>query len=472
MNPKSESTTSTPTTASQYSRLSPTDLMFLRLESDEWPCHFGGLAIVDAGPLLDRSGQLSMHKIRDHLNTRIDHVPKLRHSLYRAGPFSGPPIWVDDDQFSIENHVQKTAVKPPGGETELLETATSVYEGRLDRRRPLWELWVLTGLADDRLGLLLKLHHSMADGLAAVSIMGSLFDLESDATDPTPVTRASEPRPTRKAMRRDNLSMKAKAIRRVVGVLAHPSRMAERMGGAVHMTSRYFAARAVPGSSLNQPVRFGRRVQYINLGLANTKEIAHAHDGKVNDVVLALWAGGLRHLLASRGEPVNGVELMTGLAATLRPTMEADGVDNQVGALVLPISISELDIDQRLDRIIETTQRVKAEQRPAAIMGYLAGLAATPIGKYFVAHQRSSNVIVSNVIGPPVPVYFLGARVHRILPIIELVGNIGITLSVFSYAGTISMVVTADATAFPDLDVLMEGMEQDWKALRTDRSEA
>lgn len=238
------------------------------------------------------------------------------------------------------------------------------------------------------------------------------------------------------------------------------------------MTRRYFAARAVPGSSLNQPVRFGRRVQYINLGLANTKEIAHAHDGKVNDVVLALWAGGLRHLLASRGEPVNGVELMTGLAATLRPTMEADGVDNQVGALVLPISISELDIDQRLDRIIETTQRVKAEQRPAAIMGYLAGLAATPIGKYFVAHQRSSNVIVSNVIGPPVPVYFLGARVHRILPIIELVGNIGITLSVFSYAGTISMVVTADATAFPDLDVLMEGMEQDWKALRTDRSEA
>lgn len=449
-----------------YSRLSPTDLMFLRLESDVWPCHFGGLAIVDAAALHDGTGEIPIERIRCRVGNRIGRVPELRRRLQPSGPFGGPPVWVDDLRFAIENHVKAAAVKTPGDESQLLELATSVYEKRLDRQRPLWELWLLTGALDGRAGVLLKLHHSMADGLAAVAIMGALFDLEAGAPEPAPVARTPRRMPTRRALRRENLSAKAGVALDAIGALAHPLRVAESIGRAAHMTGRYLAATGAAGGSLNQPVGRGRRVDFINVDLAEAREAAHALRGKVNDVILTVWAGGLRHLLQSRGEPVDGVELITGLAATLRPSMKAEGVDNQVGTLVVPLSISEAESVRRLDRIIRTTRRVKAEQRPAAIMGYLAGLAATPIGKYFVAHQRSTNVIVSNVIGPPVPVYFQAAEVLRILPIIELVGNIGITLCAFSYAGTISMVVTADATAFPDLDVLMRGMEQDWEALR------
>lgn len=116
-------------------------------------------------------------------------------------------------------------------------------------------------------------------------------------------------------------------------------------------------------------------------------------------------------------------------------------------------------------RIVRTTRKAKADQRPAAIMGVLAGLAATPIGAYFTAHQHASNVIVTDVIGPPVPVYILGARILDILPIVQLVGNIGLTLCAFSYAGQVFLVVTADASGFPDVDVLIAGMERDWHAL-------
>jgi hypothetical protein len=118
--------------------------------------------------------------------------------------------------------------------------------------------------------------------------------------------------------------------------------------------------------------------------------------------------------------------------------------------------------------IIGTTQEVKARQRPAAIMGVLVRLTATPVGRYFMLHQRATNVLVTNVIGPSVPVYVLGARILDILPIIDLEGNIGVTLCAFSYAGQVFLVVTADATGFPDLDVLMAAMEREWADLTSD----
>jgi hypothetical protein len=153
------------------------------------------------------------------------------------------------------------------------------------------------------------------------------------------------------------------------------------------------------------------------------------------------------------------------MATTLRSGTDNETIDNRVGTMVLPLPVSEPEVRRRLDRIVAATQEAKAMQRPAATMGYLAGLAATPIGKYFAAHQHASNTIVTNVLGPPVPVYMLGARILEVLPIIELVGNIGLTLCAFSYAGQMFMVVTADAKSFPDLDALQEGMERDWQAL-------
>lgn len=453
--------------ASPYPRLTSTDLLFLRLETEAWPCHFGGLAILEGRGLFDYSGEFPFEKIRDRLAARLTRVPDLRQRVHVPRPPGGRPLWVDDDQFDIAHHVRHATVPPPGRDAELLETATRLYEDLLDRRHPLWELRVLTGLTDDRVAVLLKLHHAVADGLGAVAIMGSLFDPEPDTPEPGPVRWVPEAKPASWALVVDNLSGKAQSLVRAIAKLGHPSRAVEGVRAFAKMTRGYFGRRAAPGSTLNEPVQPGRLIRYLRLDLATMKQVAHIHEGKVNDVVLALWTGGLRRLLESRGEPVAGVELITGMATTLRTETDSGTIDNRVGTMVLPLPVYEPAVQDRLDRIVETTQEAKEMQRPAATMGYLAGLAATPIGRYFTAHQHASNTILTNVIGPPVPVYLLGARVLEILPIVELVGNIGLTLAAFSYAGQMYMVVTAVGDQFPDLDMLVAGMGQDWETLKS-----
>jgi diacylglycerol O-acyltransferase / wax synthase len=448
-----------------FARLSLVDRMFLEDESPAWPCHFGGLAVVDGAALLDPSGQLRLRDTMDRLDRRLARVPELRRRLCLPGPLRGGPLWVDDPQFAIERHVHQAQVAAPGGDAELLDAAARLYAGLLDRGRPLWELWFLTGLSEGRIGVLLKLHHAMADGMAAVALMGSLFDIGPDAPDPVSAPWLPDPIPSGWSLLANNFTSMVRAVGRGVATLAHPHRVSSGAGVFVQVARRIVGQKASPRTSLNQVVRAGRRVRFLRLELAAVKAAAHAHGGKVNDVVLDLWSGGLRQLLVSRGERVGGVDLITALAVSMRSTTEAGTIDNRAGTVVLPLPVGEADAQHRLDLIVRTTRQTKASQLPAAIMAVLAGLSATPIGRYLNVHQRATNVIVTNVAGPPVPMYILGARILEVLPIVQLVGNIGLTLCAFSYAGQFSLVVTADADGFPDLDVLMEGMERDWHAL-------
>jgi WS/DGAT/MGAT family acyltransferase len=455
-------------------RLSSFDLMFLRLETREWPCHFGGLAVVDGDGLLDAEGRVRLEEVAARLEPRLAGVPVLRRRLLVPGPLGGRPLWVDDAGFSVARHLHQTSVASPGDDVRLLDAAARVVERTLDRRRPLWELWFLTGLADGRVGVLLKLHHAVADGMAAVAIMGALFDLDPDAPDPSPSPWMPAPAPSRWTLVVDNLATAWTALRRAIVALRHPGRLrapvrrARRI--AVSYAGRNPALRAAR-TSLNRPVRAGRRVRFLRLDLAEVKDAAHAHGATVNDVVLDLWAGGLRHLLVTRGESVAGVELITAVPVSLRTAGDAT-VENRSGWVALPLPAWEPDATRRLALIAERTRATKATQQPAAIAGFMAALAATPVGRAYTTRQRTSNTVVTNVPGPPVPVYFLGARVRELLPIIELVGNVGQILCAFSYDGAIALVATADATSFPDLDTVIEGMRRDWDALTTSAGHA
>lgn len=454
-----------------FARLTSVERMYLRDETAAWPCHFGGLAVVQGAALLDGSGRLRSGAIKDRLDRRMGRVPQLRRRVFVPGPLRGPPLWVDDQRFAIDHHVHETTVASPGGDAQLLEAVTRSYGPLLDRSRPLWELWFLTGLSDGRVGVLLKLHHAVADGPATVALMGALFDLAPDAADPVGAPWTPEPLPRGWSLMADNLTSKIRTVGRGAAALAHPLRIVRGARVFALVVRRSLGQKGAPRTSLNQVVRAGRRVGFFRVELAAMKEVAHAHGGTVNDVVLDLWSGGLRQLLVSRGEPVADVGLMAGMAVSTRTATAAGTIDNRVGTIVLPLPAWEADPHSRLDRIVRTTREAKARrQLPAAIMGVMAVLAGTPLGRYLNLHQRAVNVIVTNVVGPPDPMYILGARILDIVPIIQLVGNVGLILCAFSYAGQLSLVVTADATAFPDLDVLIEGMERDWHALLGSRS--
>ncbi|HET9521088.1 MAG TPA: wax ester/triacylglycerol synthase family O-acyltransferase [Candidatus Limnocylindrales bacterium] len=456
----------------RIARLTVVDRMFLHAERPAWPCHFGGLAVIDGRALLDESGQLQLEEVRDRLARRLAQIPDLRQRIHAPGWLSGGPLWVDDPRFSIEHHVHEAAVPAPGGDGELLEAAARAYEGLLDRRRPLWELWFLTGLRDGRVGILLKLHHAVADGPAAVAIMASLFDIGRNAPDPVAAPFAPEPIPGARTLLAANVASKLRTLGRGLAALAHPLRTLGAARVFALVMRRAMGQQAAPRTSLNSIVRVGRRVRVVHLDLAEMKDAAHTHGGKLNDVFLDLFSGGLRQLLVSRGELVEGIELKVAQAVSLRSPSEAEAIDNQAGSIVLPLPVGEADPGLRLDRIVATTSRTKAIQRPAAIMNAMAAMDATPLGQYLNLHQRAVNVIATNVVGPPVPMYVLGAPILDILPIIQLVGNIGLTLAAFSYAGRVSLVVTADASGFPDVDQLILGMERDWQALSGTRPAA
>jgi len=452
-------------------RLSSIDLMFLRQESVDWPGHFGGLAVVEGKALMDGSGRLRMQEIRQRMNRRLTRVPQLRRRLHFPGPLGGNALWVDDREFAIQHHVHETAVEPPGSEVQLMDAAARIYGQLIDRSHPLWELWFLTGVSDGRVGVLLKLHHSVADGMAAMTIISSLFDFEPDAPDPGFEQWAAQPVPPAWSLVAGNLAGKLGAAARAAWMLAHPIRLVRGAGARMRLAREAFGQTSAPHTSLNQVVRSGRRIRYLRMDLGTMKMAAHVHETKVNDVVLDLWAGGLRELMRHRGEITAGVELVANMPVSLRSAAGSRGIDNEFGILALPLPVWEPDVQRRLDLIIRTTHKARSEQHAAAIAGFLAAASAMPFAKFFTSHQHSVNVKVTNVAGPPVPVYVLGARILDIVPITRLFGNVGLTLCALSYAGDIYLVVTADAAAFPDLDVLMAGIERDWQSLSCSRGD-
>lgn len=462
------------TATGRWQRLNPMDAMFLRLEKPDWPCHYGVLLTLDGTPWMDADGSLPLADLTTRIERRLAGVPRLRRRLLDPGPLLGRPLWVDDPQFDIHAQVRRAQVPAPGGDAELLAAALGAYDTLLDSSRPLWELWFLTGATAGRVGVLLKLHHTVADGLAAVELAGALTDATPDAPDPGSTVWTPAPPPTKRALARD----------RIAGLTAGARATAESARAALRerreqpradvgrspinllRTLRGFAGSGgAAASALNAPVRAGRRVASVEMDLAFVKTVAHAHGGTVNDVALALWAGGLRALLASRGLPLTGVEVAAGQTVTLRGAGTTASLDNQVGSVMLRLPVWEANPARRLALVVERTRAAKASQRPAAIMAVLAALAATPFGRVYSAHQRAGNVICTNVRGPTATRYLLGAPILSVLPIIELVGNIALTQIAYSYAGQILLATTADATAFSDLDVLVDGMADEWAAL-------
>lgn len=448
--------------ARPWARLNPTDVMFLRLERPEWPCHYGILLVVDGHELIRSDGSVPLAQLQSILAERVSSIPRLRRRIFEPGPFLGPPLWVDDAQFNIRSHVFASAVPAPGAESDLVAAALDLYERPLDRSRPLWELWLLTGMAKGKVGVLLKLHHTVADGLAAIELAAALTD-SGTATKTTPAPWKPLPVPSRRdllAERLGSIRDHFRIDRSSPGPSPRPSRrnLSRTIGG-------FLGSGGAAAFALNARVRSGRRLARVELDVVSVKAVAHAHGGKVNDVALALFTGGLRALLSARGALQEHTQIAAGQTVTLRRPDDPRTIDNRVGSVILHLPAGEPDVAQRLQAIIEQTSTARSAQQPTAIMTVLAALSATPLGAFYSAHQRAGNVLCTNVRGPEEPVSIFGAPVESMLPIIELVGNIAVTQIAFSYAGTLSLAITADATAFPDLRVVTSAMAHEWSVL-------
>lgn len=400
----------------------------LRVEEHGLPMHIEALALLDGQPLIDGEGELGMERLRRHVAERIRGVRRLHQVLAWPEGRRRSPVWRDDGGFDIAEHVQALRVPSPGDEETLLRVCSDLNAAPLDRARPLWELWLLDGLADGRVALILRLHHVVADGAAALDLFSSLLD---------PHLR---PPAVPKQLRGQSPVERVRSVAVGAVLRAREGLVLARLGRA-------------PAFSWNQPVGT-RRVHVLVRGdLASARAAAHAHAGKVNDVVLAAVAGGAHRLLESRGELVPGLDMHVSVAASIRRPGETGG--NRVGVRPVGVPVSDADATARLAAIAART----AARRDLPPL--------QPGGRFLqrwmvhmMAHQRLVNMVLSNMPGPQVPLSFAGARVREVFQLTLVQANCPLGVGVLSYDGQLNFDVVADPDVVPDFSVFADGVAE------------
>jgi diacylglycerol O-acyltransferase / wax synthase len=441
-------------------RLTASDLFLLLWDDYGWSTDIGGLAILDGTSLLDRDGRVRIEAVRRRLEPRLHLVPRFRQLLYRPRLGLGWPLWVDAPSFDLADHIRVHMLAAPGDQAQLLQACQELARLRLDPARPLWELWLLPGLSEGRVGAFLRLHHVFADGAAAVAAFGALLDLTADAPTPVAPPWTPTPIPTARELLRDNLHRRRQELGRGSSGLAHPGRTLRRARRALPAWQEVLTEQPAPQTSLNHPVGADRRLAIIRGRLDRTKQIAHAHNAKVNDVVLAAVASGLRELLASRGQDVQG--LVQRAMVTISDHQEQLGraQGNKPGWMMVPLPLGEPDPVRRLEVIAAETAARKHKPRPEAGTGIFRFVAGQRIWYRLFPRQRAVNLVVTNVPGPPMPLYLAGARLLELFPMMPPMGNLTLVVAALSYAGQLNLSAVADRDGCPDVEVFAQGVRR------------
>jgi WS/DGAT/MGAT family acyltransferase len=348
-------------------RLGADDLFALWWDDFGWPGDIGALAIVDGTSLLDRDGRFRIEAVRRVIESRLHLLPRFRQLLVRPRRGLGWPLWVDAPSFELADHVGVVPLPAPGDQAQLLLACERLRRRRLNPARPRWEAWFLPGLAQGRVGLFLRMHHAMADGVAGVAAFGALLDLAADAPAPAAPPWSPAPVPSAAELFADNARRRVQGLTRTLAGLAEPASMLQSARRTLPVWREVFAEQRAPRTSLNRPIGPDRKLALIRSHLDLAKEVAHAHQAKVNDVLLAAIAGGLRDLLQSRGEHVGDLVLRMMVPISLHREQPGQARGNQDSTMVVPLPIGEPDPLRRLHLITAQTAgaRRPARQSPA-----------------------------------------------------------------------------------------------------------
>jgi diacylglycerol O-acyltransferase len=446
-------------------RLSSVDAGFLHMEEDGAHMHIGALGVF-AGP------PPSVEAFRAHIDARLPRLPRYRQRVQEMPLGTGRPVWVEDEHFRLDYHVRHTALPAPGGERELLNLVDRVIGQRLDRTKPLWEMWLVEGLEGDRWALVAKTHHAMVDGVSGVDLMSVLFDLTPDVQDEPPP--AWSPRPTPGAV--DLLATGAVGLVRNVAELSTKSlTMVLHPQEAVRTTLDKVSAladaakpliSAAPKTPFNSKPGPHRRVAIVDTDLADYKRVkAVAGGATVNDVVLAAVSGALGRFLADRGVDTAGLSLRACVPVSLRPEGKRGALGNEIAIMNAPLPVGVADPRERLAAVRAAMEDLKSSKQaegakvltslenalPPAILARASRLGFT---------ARLYNLLVTNVPGPQIPIYMLGRQLEELVPLAFLAPEHQLAIGIMSYHGHVTYGLIADADAVPDLDLLAKHLRE------------
>jgi diacylglycerol O-acyltransferase / wax synthase len=431
--------------------------------SKRWPQDIGALVILDGTILLDPAGELRIGAVREAITSRLHLVPRLRQVIHAPGRGLGGPLWVDAPRFDIRDHVVVRALPPGAGETGLLAVTEELRSQRFDPSRPLWQMWFLPGLPDGRVAMFVKLHHSIADGMAAMTTIAAFLDADPDA----PITPASPwtpaPPPSDRELLTDNAQRHLRAAGHAGSMLVRPGSTLRHARQAWPAIRELLAEEPATRTSLDRMVGPGRRLAVIRSSLDEVRAVAHAHGATVNDVLLALTAGGLRAVLRRRGEPVEGTTVRAYVPVSLRPRAGGPQQGNQIAQMAVPLAMRESGAGDELRRIAAETATRKMRAR-TSLGTLIRGRLVRRLMLFAVMRQRV-NVTTASIPGPTVPLYLTGARVLEVFPVPPLIANEPLGVGALSYAGALNIGVVADRDAYPDLDVFVAGAREELDTL-------
>ena len=413
-------------------RLSALDAGFLQLEDEHVALHIGAAAVFDGPPPADA-------QMRERFAVVAATSPRYRQRLHRSLLDPRRPGWVDCEP-ELDYHVRRTALPAPGGPEELERLVGRVMSYRLDQARPLWEAWVVEGLEDDRWALIIKMHHSVVDGVGGMALFGALLDEPVD-----------QPVPRRGA-----------ATGGRPGVLDLVRGLSRTLDGGV----RYLAnLRPTPATSLIGPLNGPRRFRTLTVELADVREIQGTFGGTVNDVVLAMVTRGFHGLLIERDEPPVAHAVRCLVPVSVRAPEQAQAAANHVSVMLVELPVELGDVDSTYEAV---RARTGASKRSGQVSAGGSGLAlanllpapvvAVTMGLVRRFPQRVLTTVVTNVPGPRHSGLLLGRRMIALFPYVPIAERIRLGVAVTSYSDRLHFGVTCDRVSVPDADRFVTAM--------------
>lgn len=449
-----------------YQRLKAIDTAFLQLESPIAHMHVGWAAIFDPP---EDGKRHSFDEIREQIERRLSRAPRYRQRLAFTPLNLADPVWVDDKDFAIENHVRRVPSKGVVSRKRFNEIVGEVLSTPLARNRPLWTLDVVESLAGRRTGVIGKVHHCMVDGLAAVELGTLLMDTDPDAPRAEPDRWEPRKPPSAPALLglgiADRLREPFRLARMAAGTATSPGRMrniAVQLLRTPTTLVRELTPLA-PASPLNPPIGSARQLATVARPLEELKQIRRAFGTTVNDVMLAVAAGATRALLESRGSPLLNLKAMVPVA--LRSRDEATELGNRISFMFIELPIEEPDPKRRLLDLAMETQDRKRRHDPETSDYLLRALYHSPHPLHptfarMAADRRVFNLVVSNIPGPRIPLYSLGARLREVYPVVPLPDRHAVSIGITTNVETACYGIYADPQAVPDLNLLTAGLNE------------
>jgi diacylglycerol O-acyltransferase len=449
-------------------RLSALDSTFLHLEDDS-------TAHMHVASVMVFEGKApTPQELVEHILNRLHLVPRYRQRLAYVPLDQGRPVWVDDPHFNPRYHIRHTALPRPADEATLKQLAGRLFSQRLDRSKPLWEIWLVQRMAGGRFALIAKTHHALVDGISGVDITTVLFDTAPEpVVAPRPaVPWTAKPLPGQAKLLGEALiertTVPAEMGRGARALLRAPRKALSQVKdglASVGATTLAGISAPAPASPFNVDIGPHRRYTFLDADLAQFKAIKDSLGGTLNDVVLASVSLALGRYLRNQGQDTEGLVLKAMVPVSVRADSQRGALGNQVAAMWAPLPVgveNPADCLRQIGRAMEDLKR-SGQAVGAQVLVNLAGFAPPTIlsqAARLQARQRFFNLVVTNVPGPQFPLYLLGHRLQVLYPVVPLARRQALGIAVMSYDGHLGFGLLADYDALPELEGIARDLRQ------------